>query len=154
MARARDDLVALAYVMTGSQDEAQDVVHEVFVRLLRADVTEVHDLWSYARRAVTNECASWGRRIARGTRRSQALRAEWDRVLRTQPDPFGRVEVLSVMTSLPQRQRAAVVLRYYLSWDDDAIAETLDCAPATVRSLLSRALRKLQAELTERGVSE
>lgn len=154
MTRAREDLVALAYVMTGSQDEAQDVVHEVFVRLLRADVTGVDDLWSYARRAVTNECASWGRRIARGARRSQALSVEWNRLLRTQPDPYGRVEVLSALTSLSQRQRAAVVLRYYLSWEDDAIAEALGCAPATVRSLLSRALRKLETELTERGDSE
>ena len=38
---AREDLVALAYVLTGSQEEAQDVVHDVFVRLLRIDLAGV-----------------------------------------------------------------------------------------------------------------
>lgn len=150
---AREDLVALAYVLTGSQEEAQDVVHDVFVRLLRIDLAGVADLRSYARRAVTNECASWGRRLTRNARRSRQLRSEWDRVLSTQPDPFGRIEVLSAMTTLSSRQRAAVVLRYYLGWDDAAIAETLNCAPTTVRSLISRALKKLRTELTERGAS-
>lgn len=153
MGEAREDLVALAYVMTGSQEEAQDVVHDVFVRLLRTDLAGVADLRSYARRAVTNECATWGRRLARSARRSRQLRAEWDRVLSTQPDPFGRIEVLSAMTALSARQRAAMVLRYYLDWDDAAIAETLNCAPATVRTLISRALKRLRTELTERGAS-
>ena len=58
---------------------------------------------------------------------------------------------MSALRSLSARQRAAVVLRYYLDWDDDSIAQTLACTPATVRSLLSRALKKMRTELTERG---
>ena len=87
MAQGRHDLVALAYVMTGSQEPAQDVVHEVFARLLRTDLSTVSDLRAYARRAVTDECATWGRGIARSRRRSHGMRAEWNRVLNTQPDP-------------------------------------------------------------------
>lgn len=146
---AREDLVALAYVMTGSQDEAQDVVHDVYLRLMRADLDQVIDLRAYARRAITNECASWGRRLARSRIRSRDLRSEWNRRLATQPDPHGRIEVLSALSGLSMRQRTAVVLRYYLNWDDIAIADTLGCAPATVRTLLSRALRKLRADLED-----
>lgn len=147
LASFRADLVALAYVLTGSQHDAQDVVHTVIVRLLRTDLTRVGDPRAYCRRAVINECASWGRRRVRSARTVKALEAEWNRVLSSQPDPFGRVEVMSALRSLSQRQRTAVVLRYYLDWNDDQIAEALKCAPATVRSLLSRGLKRLRAEL-------
>lgn len=149
LADSREDLVALAYVMTASQDEAQDVVHDVFLRLLRTDLTGVADLRAYARRAITNECATWGRRLTRSRRRSRSLHAEWQRVLATQPDPHGRVEVLTALSVLSTRQRTAVVLRYYLDWDDEAIAETLHCAPSTVRTVLSRAMKKLRADLAD-----
>ena len=37
LAHSREDLVALAYVVTGSQEEAQDIAHDVYLRLMRAD---------------------------------------------------------------------------------------------------------------------
>jgi RNA polymerase sigma factor (sigma-70 family) len=46
--------------------------------------------------------------------------------------------------SLPPRQRAAVVFRYYEDLDDAAIAEALGCSVATVRSQISRALATLR----------
>lgn len=67
--------------------------------------------------------------------------------MRCQPDPHGRVELLTALSQLPSRQRAAVVLRYYLGLSDDEIASTLGCAPATTRTLLARAMRKLRKTL-------
>ena len=51
------------------------------------------------------------------------------------------------LARLPRRQRAALVLRYYESLSDVEIAEVLDCAIGTVRSLISRALATLRAEV-------
>ena len=140
-------MMALAYVLTGSQEDAQDVVQTVLARLAGSDLGHVTDMPAYCHRAVTNESASWGRVKVRTRRRVEALNSEWIRRHATQPDPYGRIEVMSALRALPLRQRSAVVLRYYLDWDDDAIAETLGCAPATVRSILSRALKKLRLEL-------
>ena len=65
------------------------------------------------------------------------------------PDPAqasgDRDEVERLLRGLPRQQRAALVLRYYLDWPDDEIAQALGCAPATVRSHLSRALATLRA---------
>jgi DNA-directed RNA polymerase specialized sigma24 family protein len=46
--------------------------------------------------------------------------------------------------SLPAKQRAAIVLRYYEDLPETRIAEALRCRPATVRSLISRGLAALR----------
>ena len=55
--------------------------------------------------------------------------------------------VWDVLRRLPELQRAAVVLRFYEDRPDDEIAELLGCRPATVRSLIHRALTRLQGVL-------
>jgi len=142
-----DGLVALAYVVTGDREAALDAVQEVFARLARADLSTIENLGAYARRAVCHECASWGRSMTRMGRRNGRLEAEWRRDLATQPDPFGRIELMGALGVLSARQRTAVVLRYFVQLDDKQIAECLDCAPSTVRTLLSRAMTKLRREL-------
>jgi RNA polymerase sigma factor (sigma-70 family) len=140
-------MFALAYVLTGSHEDAQDVVQTVVARLSGVELGRVIDIRAYCHRAVTNECASWARAKVRARHRIEALSGEWMRRHSIQPDPYGRIEVMTALRGLPLRQRSAVVLRFYLDWDDHAIAETLGCAPATVRSILSRALKKLRTEL-------
>ena len=59
---------------------------------------------------------------------------------------------MAAAATLGRKQRAVLVLRYYEQMEDDAIADLLDCSPATVRSQASKALRtlRLQAERQER----
>jgi RNA polymerase sigma factor (sigma-70 family) len=52
------------------------------------------------------------------------------------------------LASLPRRQRAAVVLRYYAGLPDAEIAIQLGCRETTVRSQISRALAALRIDLT------
>jgi len=52
---------------------------------------------------------------------------------------------------LPERQRAAIVLRFYEDPSDVQTAEVLRCSPGTVRSLVSRGMKTLRSELE--GVS-
>jgi DNA-directed RNA polymerase specialized sigma24 family protein len=93
--------------MTGDRHQAEDAVQAVYARLAAKDLGEVEHLFAYARRALYNECASWRRGLARRRRRDEQLQAEWERSLRCQPDPHGRVEVLSALLKLPVRRRAA-----------------------------------------------
>ncbi|WP_235735794.1 RNA polymerase sigma factor [Nocardioides alcanivorans] len=147
----RDHWVAYAYVLTGSAEAAQDAVHDVIERLLKKDMTEVLDHDAYARRAVANACSDSGRRRRRDRRRDEQLRAEWHRRHATQTDTFGKVEVLSALAALPHRQRAVVVLSYYLDLDDVDIADVVGLAPNSVRVVRSRALRKLRKILGTGG---
>ncbi|MCU1392646.1 MAG: hypothetical protein JWM34_1074 [Ilumatobacteraceae bacterium] len=58
-------------------------------------------------------------------------------------------EISDVLARLGDRQRIALVMRYYLDSSDEEIAETLSARPATVRSLLRRGLGQMRKELGE-----
>lgn len=150
----RDELVALAYLIAGTRTEAEDIVQEVLARLTRADLAAISDLTAYARRAIANECVTWGRRTTRRARGMSRLRLEARRLHAGIADPLGRVELASALGRLPARYRGAIVLRYYLDWTDDDIADALDCAPSTVRSWLSRGLAQLREELGDKGIPD
>jgi RNA polymerase sigma factor (sigma-70 family) len=51
------------------------------------------------------------------------------------------------LAALPSRQRAVLVLRYYVGCSEAEIAAILDCRPGTVKSLASRALASLRGVL-------
>ncbi|GAA2151281.1 sigma-70 family RNA polymerase sigma factor [Humibacillus xanthopallidus] len=55
-----------------------------------------------------------------------------------------RDEVWRALATLPPRQRAVVVLRFYEDLPERAIAEALGCTVGTVKSQLSRALATLR----------
>jgi RNA polymerase sigma-70 factor, ECF subfamily len=102
----------------------------------------------YARRVLVNTACSWWRRRWRGERPTGALpqgvvadgtdeRAERDRVWR-------------VVRSLPARQRAVVVLRFYEDLSEAEVARLLGVSVGTVKSQTARAVRALRAGLVGR----
>ena len=136
-------LVRLAHLLTGSPEVAQEVVHDVFVRLHgrtdRAD--RIDNPAAYLRTAVVNACRSqqrrWSLERARAERPPSApveLPPELD-------------ETWTALRQLPVRRRAALVLRYYEDLPDEEIARLLGCRPATVRSLIHRGLESLREVL-------
>jgi RNA polymerase sigma factor (sigma-70 family) len=64
----------------------------------------------------------------------------WDAGSTERPDE----DIWSALQTLPQRQRAVLVLRYYLGAPDDDIANLLDCREGSVRSLAARAFKALR----------
>ena len=145
----RSRLVACAYLLTGRVDVAEDVVHDVVAKLLKANPPNLTNVDAYVKRAIVNECNTRGRRLVRARATQYALHIEVQRLHGTQPDPHLRAEVASALASIPQRDRSALVLRYYLDWTDAEIGDALGCAPATVRSWLSRGLARLREALAD-----
>ena len=127
-------LVRLAVLLSGSVDNAPDLVQDCFVRL-HGRWTSVREPLPYVRRSVVHACASHHRRAA---------------VVRRNPPPEPRADELGAdelddaLAALPARQRAAVVLRFYGDLPDADIARALRCREGTVRSLISRALADLR----------
>jgi RNA polymerase sigma factor (sigma-70 family) len=60
-----------------------------------------------------------------------------------------RDALLRALAGLPQRQRTALVLRYFDDLDAAEIAAILGCSAGTVRSHLSRGLASLRAAIGE-----
>lgn len=128
------DLVGLAYLITSQQSIAEEVVQDAFVAAHRSG-EQLRDPYAYVRTAVVNRCYSWGRRQVR----------ERDRAQRP-PDPaeLAADEMWDALATLKDRQRVAIVLRFYEDLPDERIAEILDCRPATVRTAVHRGLRSLR----------
>jgi RNA polymerase sigma factor (sigma-70 family) len=57
-----------------------------------------------------------------------------------------------LVCALPSRQRAVIVLRYYEDMTEAQIADTLGCAPGTVKSQTSAAKAALRRALAASGV--
>lgn len=136
------DLSRVAYLMTGSAAAAEDAVHEVFLRCIDR-LQSVDHPRSYLRSAVVNECRSQFRRGQLAERYRRQAGPTPDQEL-----PHELLETREALSVLTPRQRAAVVLRYFVDLPDDEIADVLGCRPTTVRSLVHRALAQLREVLT------
>jgi RNA polymerase sigma factor (sigma-70 family) len=135
-------MVRLAYVLTGGDGAAEELVHDVFLQVQR-HLAGVQDPSAYLRRAVVNRCVSHGRRRTR-ERLALLRRGQPDAVGHDRPD-----ELRDALRRLPRRQRAAVVLRYYEDLPEAQIAELLGSTIGGVKSLLHRAMNELR-EVIER----
>jgi len=130
-------LVRLAVLVGADRSVAEELVQDAFVA--------VHRTWDrvryplpYLRRTVVNRCRSWGRR--------QTLERD-RRPAADDPAVLIADELWDALGRLPERQRGAIVCRFYLDLPDADIAEILDCRPATVRTAIHRGLAKLREEI-------
>ena len=62
-----------------------------------------------------------------------------------------RVRLYAAVMTLPQLQRSAVMLHYWMEEDIETIAQLLDRRPGTIKSLLFRARRRLSGLLGKEG---
>jgi len=150
------ELVRLATLLVGDRATAEDVVQDVFVNVCARwqRLNENGVAVSYFRTAVVNACRSVHRRrgIARrfGGGTEAALWAE--------PEPSAeaavllaedRRRVLRALSRLPNRQREALVLRYYQRLTEAEIAQSMGISRGTVKSTLSRGLDALGGKLSK-----
>lgn len=139
--------VALARLLSGDAFASEDIAQEAFVRTA-GRLTGLRDaaaFEAYLRRTVVNLCRARRRRIAVDQR---YLRQTAERHV---VPPSSRTEDRDVLWTalgeLPERQLAAVVLRYYEDLTEDQVADVLRCSPRAVNSLVSRAMATLRARV-------
>ena len=141
----RPALLRFATVLTGQAWLADDVVSDVLGRAFEkwetiGDLDRPH---AYVRRMIINEYLSWRRR-----RRCSTPVADMPETAGSVDDHGAnhaeREAMIARLQRLPRRQRAAVVLRYYVGLTHDEIAAELGCRTSTVRSQISRALATLR----------
>jgi len=134
-------LMRTAFLMTGSNAVAEDLVHDVFLRCVDR-LNAVSEPSSYLRAAVVNAC----RREYR--RRSRLTSIDGD--VGTTDMPAASVDLQRALARLSGRMRAAVVLRFLVDLPFDDVARALGCRPSTARSLVRRAMTEMKEVLDGR----
>jgi len=133
-------LIRLARMLTADPHAGEDLVQATLLKAWSAwpRVRRTDNPDAYVRRVMVNLATQNRRRRWRGEVPTAALPETPGRDEHASIDD--REELKQAVRRLPARQRAAVVLRYFGDLDDAAIADSLGCSVATVRSQISRAL--------------
>lgn len=135
------DLLRTAYLLTGSREIAQDLVHDALLKTMR-HWKKVHEPMAYVRRVMVNDRTSRWRRLGL---RELLTAAVPDRA---RPDSSDTVvaqdELLTALQRLPARMRAVLVLRYWEDLSEADVATMLGCSIGTVKSQAARGLTRLR----------
>jgi RNA polymerase sigma-70 factor, ECF subfamily len=151
--RREAQVLRIAYRMLGNWADAEDVAQESFIRLHRHGLTDFPDdvaLGAWLCRVTANLCLDRLRTRARwrtseceemtapgSSAESEALRDEQKRLL------------MDALKKLPERERAAVVLREIEGLSTAETAAAMGSTEVTVRSQISKALGRLRALVTK-----
>ena len=142
-------LLRLALMLSGSRHNAEDLVQSVLARAHRQweRIGGLEHPEAYLRTMVVNEYLGW-RRLLKNREVPLAEPIERSADFDLGARQAQRDATWRLLTRLPRKQRAVLVLRYYEDLADSDIAEILGVSPATVRSNAARALATLRDHLS------
>ena len=152
----RPHLHAVATRILGSRAEADDALQEAWLRVERADTSDVENIGGWLTTVVSRVCLTM--LDSRKRRREEALESGRlpDPVIahadETAADPEGEAlaadavgaALLVVLESLQPAERLAFVLHDVFAVPFEDIATIVDRSPAAARQLASRARRRVQ----------
>ena len=136
--------VRLAYVLVGDEETAQDLVHEAFLKLFGRyrDLRDSDHFEAYLRRTIINLSKNHRRRAHH--ERSALRRTERERPRSRDNDTR---EVVELLMRLPERQRAAMALRYLEDLSEQEAADVMGTTVSAVKSLTHRGSAALREHL-------
>ena len=155
-------VVDLAFRMLGNISDAEDVVQEAFVRLLRQDVTEIADVRGWLAVVVTRLCLDQ----LRSAKRRRVVDAAPDGGRALVPDPRApdpadrvtlddniRLALIVVLEQLGPAERAVFVLHDVFQFSFESISSIVGRSPAACRQIASRARRRLRNGVSPSALS-
>ena len=146
------DVLRMCYFYLADRQKAEDVVQDVFVRLmttnpplqpgrekawlLKVAMNRCRDLWRGA----------WLKRVVLGGPAFELIPA---------PDEFSQIgdkqEMMNAINKLPVMFKEVILLYYYEGYGIGDIAEMMELPEGTISSRLSRARKKLEEVLLKGG---
>ena len=152
VADSTDALLRAAYLIVGDLHEAEDLIQDTLLEVARRwpRVPRMEHPVAYARRILVNRALRGGDRRAR-RRRELAAEAPPERAAPasvTDGALDGYDELMAALAALPPRQRAVLVLRYFLDLPEAEVAAAMKCSLGTIKSTASRGLARLERTLS------
>ena len=135
-------LLRVAYLISGSHADSEDIVQETFVLCWtnRKKIKEPEYFGNWLYKTLTRE--AW--RFCRKNRKEQPVEVLEEVMMRSREK-----ELYEAIRNLPVKQRTAVVLYYFNQMSTREIAGIMGCMEGTVKSRLYTARTNLKQELTE-----
>lgn len=133
-------MVRLAWLLSGNREVAEDLVHDVFLRI-EPKWQEIREPAPYFRRSLVNAVRQHQRHAEVEARhRPEPVRATMDPEFE---------EIWSVVSEIPERQREALVLRFYLDLTVEQVADNLQCPVGTAKSLIHRGVASVREKVEQ-----
>ncbi|MFD9698717.1 RNA polymerase sigma-70 factor [Lentzea sp. NPDC059081] len=151
-AAARPRLFGIAYRMTGSVADAEDLVQEVWLRWQLADRAAVHNPEAYLATAITrlaineSQTARARRETYVGPWLPEPVDTAADPQVGAEQGAVLELAVLVLLEKLTPTERAAYVLREAFDYPYREIAEIVQTSEGATRQLVSRARKHLADE--------
>lgn len=138
-------LYRTAYLLVGNHADAEDLVQTALGKTYaaRSNIRDIGAVHAYARTTLINTSMSRFRRL----RRTREIPLDLVPEVSVVHDYSTGPAVRDALLTLTPRQRAVVVLRFYLDLDVKQVAYLLGCAEGTVKSQTALALSKMRSQL-------
>ena len=151
--RYADDVLRVCYFYLNDRQQAEDVMQEVFIRMMKKPPKVIIEgkEKAWLLKVALNLCrdlwrTGWMKRVIVGSKKLEMLPAEADKV----DDYLEKQALLQAVHALPAADREVFLLFYYQGYTTEEIADMLDTPAGTISSRLSRGRVKLK-ELLEEG---
>lgn len=150
--RYATDVLRMCYFYLADRQKAEDVVQDVFVRLMTTNPPlQPGKEKAWLLKVAMNRCrdlwrGAWLKRVVLGSPTFELIPA---------PDEFSHIgdrqEMMSAINQLPAMFKEAILLHYYQGYGISEIADMMELPEGTISSRLSRARKKLEEVLSKGG---
>ncbi|MFC1978552.1 RNA polymerase sigma factor [Chloroflexota bacterium] len=147
-----------AYLITQNHYKAEDVMQEVFINAYRSNGTynpKKGNLSSWLRRITINQCLKDKRDKSPSTYSIEEMEEQGhsipDENLPLSEQVTLKNDIRRLLSSLNQKSRAVLILRYYDGLAYSEIAELLNIPLGTVKSRINTAISTLQTKQGQAG---
>jgi RNA polymerase sigma-70 factor (sigma-E family) len=151
VAESADGLLRTAYLIVWDLQEAEDLVQETLLKTAKRwpKIRRMDRPLAYVRRILVNEALDGSKRRTRARAELAAAGHGQPEASAEPPDLGTYDELIQALGTLPPRQRAVLVLRYFLDLPETEVAAALKCSLGTVKSTASRGLARLEQTLRQ-----
>ena len=134
----RPKLRRVAYRMLGSVADAEDVVHEAFIRWMKADRSDVREPEAFLRRTVTRLCLD---QLKSARHQRETYVGTWlpDPLVEEEQEEDVTLPLMLALERLSPLERAAFLLHDVFGVEFEEVAATIQRDPAACRQLAARA---------------
>ena len=150
-ARHYQSLVRLATLLVRDAATAEDVVQDAFVAMRSAwpRLGDTENALAYLRQAVVNRSRSVLRHRTVTSKNPPEAPPDTPGAEHGAPDLLDRPGAVAALRGLPERQREAIILRYYADLPEDQIAAAMRISRGAVKSHTARGMAALKALLEQ-----